>query len=75
MTHLDIIDPRTGEVHDRVPTASSTELDAVVRAAATAFETWRSVTPGERQDTLLALAAAIAEHASARTAPHGAGIA
>ncbi|MFF7251337.1 aldehyde dehydrogenase family protein [Embleya sp. NPDC008237] len=63
MTHLDIIDPRTGEVYDRVPTASSTELDAAVRAAATAFETWRSVTPGERQDTLLALAAAIAEQA------------
>ncbi|MFI6583192.1 aldehyde dehydrogenase family protein [Embleya sp. NPDC050493] len=63
MTHQDIVDPRTGEVYDRVPHASSTQLHDAVRAAATAFDAWRSVTPGERQDALLALAAAIAEQA------------
>ncbi|MFI1380313.1 aldehyde dehydrogenase family protein [Embleya sp. NPDC020886] len=63
MTHQDVVDPRTGEVYHRMPTASSTESTDAVRAAAIAFETWRSVTPGERQDVLLALADAIVEQA------------
>ncbi|MGW4031208.1 aldehyde dehydrogenase family protein [Streptomyces sp. NPDC004838] len=63
MTHIDITDPRTGEVYDRVPIASAEEVDAAVRTAAASFETWRAVTPAERHAHLLALADAIASRA------------
>ncbi|MDK0524277.1 aldehyde dehydrogenase family protein [Streptomyces sp. ML-6] len=59
MTFLDITDPRTGEVYDNVPNASAEEVDHAVRTADSAFGAWRSLTPGERHDALLALADAI----------------
>lgn len=68
MTSIDITDPRTGEVYDSVPAASAEEVDAAVRTAAAAFEGWRSLTPGERQDALLALADAISARAEDLTA-------
>ncbi|MER7498551.1 aldehyde dehydrogenase family protein [Nonomuraea pusilla] len=68
MSHIDVTDPRTGEVYDRVPIASALEVDVAVRTAAAAFESWRRLTPGERQDALLALADAIAARAEELTA-------
>ncbi|GCD93050.1 aldehyde dehydrogenase family protein [Embleya hyalina] len=62
-THSPIVDPRTGETYDSVPIAGPAEVDAAVRAAAEAFETWRRSTPGQRQEALLALADAIAADA------------
>jgi acyl-CoA reductase-like NAD-dependent aldehyde dehydrogenase len=63
VTSLDITDPRTGETYDSIPTASAKEVNNAVRAAASAFDAWRAVTPAERHDTLLALADAINAHA------------
>jgi acyl-CoA reductase-like NAD-dependent aldehyde dehydrogenase len=60
VTFLDITDPRTGEVYDSIPAASAEEVDHAVRRAESAFDAWRSSTPGERHDALLALADAIA---------------
>ncbi|HEX5595780.1 MAG TPA: gamma-aminobutyraldehyde dehydrogenase [Micromonosporaceae bacterium] len=57
--HADLIDPCTGEVFAQAPVSSAADVDAAMRAAATAFETWRDATPQERQRALLKLADAI----------------
>ena len=60
---LDIVDPSTGEVYATSPRSSATDIDRACRAAATAFETWRDVTPSQRQKALLKLADLMEEHA------------
>ncbi|TCJ30568.1 aminobutyraldehyde dehydrogenase [Nocardioides jejuensis] len=59
----DIIDPRTGEVHDTAALSGAADVDAAYAAATEAFRTWRRTTPAERQKLLLALASALEERA------------
>ena len=58
----ELVDPTTGEVTGRSPRSTHAEVDGAVRAAATAFTTWRRTTPSQRQSALLALADALQEH-------------
>ncbi len=59
----DIIDPRTGEVHDQAALSGAADVDAAYEAATAAFRTGRRTTPAERQKLLLALASALEERA------------
>jgi betaine-aldehyde dehydrogenase len=61
--HADLVDPTTGEVFASAPVSTAEDVDRAMRAAATAFETWRDTTPSERQKALLKLADAVEEHA------------
>src|SRR4051794_35270786 len=61
--HADLIDPTTGEVFASAPVSGPEDVDRAMRAAATAFETWRDTTPSERQRALLRLADAVEAHA------------
>ena len=55
----DVVDPSTGAVYAQAPVSSAADVDAALRAAAAAFETWRDTTPAERSLALLRFAAAI----------------
>ncbi|GGN69215.1 gamma-aminobutyraldehyde dehydrogenase [Actinoplanes lobatus] len=57
--YADLVDPSTGEVFASAPVSGDADVDRAMRAAATAFETWRDTTPGERQRALLKFADAI----------------
>jgi betaine-aldehyde dehydrogenase len=59
----DLVNPTTGEVFATAPVSSPQDVDRAYRAAAAAFETWRDVTPSERQKALLSIADIIEEHA------------
>ena len=59
----DLINPSTGEVFATAPLSSQADVDAACAAAATAFETWRDVTPSERSLALLRIADAIEQRA------------
>jgi len=55
----DLVDPVTGQVFDQAPVSSPADVDRAMQAAAAAFETWRDVTPSERQKALIRIADAI----------------
>jgi len=55
----DVIDPSTGEAYAQAPVSSGADVDAALRAAAAAFETWRDSTPADRSLALLKFADAI----------------
>jgi betaine-aldehyde dehydrogenase len=55
----DIIDPVTGEAYATAALSGPEDVDAAMKAAADAFESWRDTTPSERQKALLKLADAI----------------
>ncbi len=59
----DVRNPATGEVIASVPRGTEADVERAVRAAESAFGAWRDLTPGERAGGLLALAAAVEEHA------------
>ncbi|NUR49820.1 MAG: aldehyde dehydrogenase family protein, partial [Hamadaea sp.] len=61
--HADLIDPSTGEVFASAPVSGAEDVDRALRAAATAFESWRDTTPSERQLALLKIADAVESHA------------
>jgi betaine-aldehyde dehydrogenase len=61
--HADLIDPSTGEVFASAPVSGAEDVDRAMRAAATAFESWRDTTPSERQRALLKIADAVEAHA------------
>jgi betaine-aldehyde dehydrogenase len=52
----DVIDPSTGEAYAQAPVSGPDDVDAALRVAAEAFETWRDATPAERSLALLKLA-------------------
>ena len=52
----DVLDPTTGEVYAQAQKSGPEDVDRAFRAAAAAFETWRSSTPAERQLALLRIA-------------------
>jgi betaine-aldehyde dehydrogenase len=58
-SYSDLVDPCTGEVFAQAPVSGPADVDAAMRAAAAAFESWRDTTPGERQRALLHLADAV----------------
>lgn len=55
----DLTDPATGEIFGSAPVSGAEDVDAAYRAAATAYETWRDVTPSDRQRALLKFADAL----------------
>jgi betaine-aldehyde dehydrogenase len=55
----DLISPVTGEAFGTAPLSGRADVDAAFAAASEAFETWRDVTPSERQIALLRLADAL----------------
>ena len=55
----EVVDPSTGEAYLRAPVSGPADVDAALRAAAEAFETWRGTTPAERSLALLRFADAI----------------
>jgi betaine-aldehyde dehydrogenase len=55
----DLIDPSTGEVFAAAPVSGQADVDRAMRAAETAFSTWRDTTPSERQRALLRFADAV----------------
>ncbi len=59
----DVINPATGEVIAKSPLSSKRDVDAAVKAAKTAFETWGVTTPADRMALLLKLADRIEERA------------
>jgi betaine-aldehyde dehydrogenase len=52
----EVINPATGEAYAAAPVSSAADVDAAMQVAATAFESWRDSTPGERQLALLRIA-------------------
>jgi malonate-semialdehyde dehydrogenase (acetylating)/methylmalonate-semialdehyde dehydrogenase len=58
----DIINPATQEVLARVPFATKDEVDAAIRAAHTAFATWKNTPIGARMRIMLKYQALIREH-------------
>jgi betaine-aldehyde dehydrogenase len=58
-----ILNPATGEVIAQAPRSDASDVDAAVAAARSAFRRWSQTTPGQRAEALLALTAAIEEHA------------
>jgi betaine-aldehyde dehydrogenase len=63
-----LIDPSTGEVFAEAPLSGEADVDAAMKAAAEAFDTWRDATPSERSRALLRIADAVEEHAEALVA-------
>ncbi len=55
----EVIDPSTGEPYLQAPVSGPADVDAALRTAAGAFETWRDATPAERSLALLRFADAI----------------
>ena len=55
----DVVDPSTGEAYLQAPVSGPADVDAALRVAAAAFETWRDTTPAERSLALLKFADAI----------------
>ena len=58
-----IIDPATGQAYAEAPKSGQADVDAAMKAAANAFESWRDTTPSERQRALLKIADAIESRA------------
>ncbi|RDI67960.1 1-pyrroline dehydrogenase [Nocardia pseudobrasiliensis] len=59
---IDLVNPVDETVVGRAPISTADDVDAAMRAAARAFETWGLTTPGMRQAALLKLADAIEAH-------------
>ncbi|HKC55293.1 MAG TPA: aldehyde dehydrogenase family protein, partial [Vicinamibacterales bacterium] len=57
--YLDIENPANRTIIAQVPRAGDADVDAAVRAAAAAFDTWRRVTPKDRGRMLLRIADAV----------------
>ena len=55
----EVVDPSTGEAYLQAPVSGPADVDAALRTAAAAFETWRDTTPAERSLALLRFADAI----------------
>lgn len=58
----ELIDPSTGDAFAEAPVSGPEDVDRAMAAAATAFDSWRRTTPGERQRALLNIADALEKH-------------
>ncbi|MET0146467.1 MAG: gamma-aminobutyraldehyde dehydrogenase [Ilumatobacteraceae bacterium] len=54
-----VVDPVTGQQYAEAALSSGEDVDAAMRAAAAAFETWRDATPSERSLALFRIADAV----------------
>ena len=59
---MDVRNPATGAVIERVEGLSAEQTDAAIAAAAAAFPAWRAVAPGDRARLLRRFAAAVDSH-------------
>src|SRR5215813_11796256 len=59
----EVVDPSTGEPYAQAPVSGPADVEAALRAAAGAFETWRDAAPAERGLALLRMADAVAARA------------
>jgi betaine-aldehyde dehydrogenase len=57
--YTDVVDPSTGEVFASAPRSGTADVDQAMRAAARAFEGWRTTTPKDRQLAMLRFAEAL----------------
>src|ERR1700684_2714435 len=57
--YSEVIDPSTGAAYAHAPVSTAADVDEALRAAATAFESWRASTPGERSRAMLRFADAV----------------
>ena len=55
----ELVNPSTGEAYLEVPVSSSADVDLAVKAAASAFTSWKRTTPSERSLTLFRIADAL----------------
>ena len=60
---IPVVNPATGEQYATAPLSGAADIDAAMKAASDAFETWRDTIPGERQKALLAIADLFEENA------------
>ncbi|MGA8115704.1 MAG: gamma-aminobutyraldehyde dehydrogenase [Actinocatenispora sp.] len=58
-TSASLINPATGEVYASAPVSGAEDVDRAMRAAESAFDSWRDTTPAERQRALLRIADAV----------------
>ena len=58
----DIVNPATQQVLGRVPFVTADEVDAAIRAAHTAFQSWKKTPIGARMRIMLRYQALIREH-------------
>jgi betaine-aldehyde dehydrogenase len=61
--YSEVIDPSTGAAFAHAPVSSAADVDEALRAAATAFESWRDSTPAERSRAMLRFADAVERRA------------
>jgi betaine-aldehyde dehydrogenase len=59
----DVVNPATGEVYATAPASGPEDVDRAMKAAESAFESWRDTTPAERQRALLKIADALESRA------------
>src|SRR4029077_20773459 len=55
----EVVDPSTGQAYALAPVSGPADVDAALRSAASARETWRDATPAERSLALLKIADAL----------------
>src|SRR5215469_3611688 len=60
---IDVVNPATAEVIDRVPAGHEADVDAAVQAARDAFGSWSVTSPQERAERLEAARLLLAERA------------
>ena len=60
---MEVLNPATGEVIAEAPRASAEDVDRAVEAAKKAWDEWRTKTPKDRMELLLAMADVVDEHA------------
>ena len=58
-----IVDPSTGEEYEQAPVSGAADVDAALRAAGRAFESWRDTAPAQRSLALLRFARAVENRA------------
>jgi len=61
---VDVFNPATGQLLNKLPLASAADLDAAIVAASAAFETWRDTAPLERTKMLTHAARLIRERSN-----------
>ena len=61
-TTYDVINPATEEILQTIEQADLAQTDAVIAKAAKAFESWRTIAPGDRGRLLRAFAEGVASH-------------
>jgi betaine-aldehyde dehydrogenase len=61
--YSDVVDPSTGQAYAQAPVSSAADVEEALRAAATAFESWRDATPKDRSRAMYQFADAIERRA------------